>query len=749
MKNFLILLSFLFVFTTNVFSQCTINTHGEYGNFSTTCGTGSFGAWSSITNCYDREYSIVNVVSGNTYEFQAYRTSNLADRYATITTTANVAIVWGNTSTTTSISWTATFTGQVRFWSHLSSTNCGPNNNNTNLVTRRVRCNDEPPQNIVPSSGSNSYTLCSGVLYDNGGSGGNYANNSNGFAVINPATPGSMVELTGSIDTEFNYDFVRIYDGNSTGGTLLWQGSGVQNIGTITSTLGPLTVQFTSDFLVNYSGFALNIDCIVPSPPSCATTPTPTNGSTSISLAQQLSWPAVSGATGYDVYFGTTNPVNTLVSSNQAGTTYNPGTLNPNTTYYWRVVPRNSVGSATGCSTWSFTTIAPGPCINTFSKMVLVIEPTNIYADEVGYTLFNSSNVTIQSGNGFPDNVTSFINLSGQPQPYTLDIETQGTFGDNSINYYVFCGIALITSGSLNGGENVSLSNLQCNFNMPTQSTPSVLSACPDYGLFTDEYTEWTGGIAGTDYIVNSSVSTDWITVTSTTPNGTVIAFGSSPLIWTAPNNGTYYIHVSTDGFCGEDFDCRDITVERLSALPVTLISFTMECDKGIPLIKWTTESEQNSDYFQIERSRDGFEWIEVSKVQAYGYSNTTKEYKFYDLNSGSFEGYYRLKQVDFDGKFEIFSPIYSNCIEVKGTEYDIFPNPTKDEFFIGIRSDINEKVNVSITDFSGKIIKETSVEIKKGYTLEKFDLSQYPTGIYLITIISNNNKYIHKVIKK
>lgn len=185
------------------------------------------------------------------------------------------------------------------------------------------------------------------------------------------------------------------------------------------------------------------------------------------------------------------------------------------------------------------------------------------------------------------------------------------------------------------------------------------------------------------------------------------------------------------------------------SPLPIKLTSFVSKCEGKIPVLKWTTESEQNSDYFQIERSRDGFEWIEVSKVQAYGYSNTTKEYKFYDLNSGSFEGYYRLKQVDFDGKFEIFSPIYSNCIEVKGTEYDIFPNPTKDEFFIGIRSDINEKVNVSITDFSGKIIKETSVEIKKGYTLEKFDLSQYPTGIYLITIISNNNKYIHKVIKK
>jgi hypothetical protein len=57
----------------------------------------------------------------------------------------------------------------------------------------------------------------------------------------------------------------------------------------------------------------------------------------------------------YDVYFGTTAPP-PLVSSNQPATTYNPGTLNPSTTYYWRIVARDSLEATTSGPTWSFTT---------------------------------------------------------------------------------------------------------------------------------------------------------------------------------------------------------------------------------------------------------------------------------------------------------------------------------------------------------------------------------------------------------
>jgi hypothetical protein len=636
MKRLLFLLSFLVFFVSNTLSQCTTNAWGQYGNISATCGSGVFGAWSSITGAYSREYSIVNVVSGNTYEFQTYRTSNNTSRFATITTTANAPLVWGVTSNVTSVFWTANFTGQVRFWTHLNST-CGANTDNS---TRRVRCNSP----ISPCAG----TLVTLNMNDSWGDG--------------------------------------------------WNGGQLTINGNLGNTYGPYTL---SNGFSGTSTICLIDDCY-------------SINVTGGLYPGEISWSITNGATP--------------LANGGA-----PVTLND----------VFSVGSATCAPP------APGPCINTISKMTLVIQPTGFFLDEVGYTLFNSSNAVIQSGNNFPNNVTAYVNLEGQPQPYTLSLETQGTFNDNTINYSVFCGNDLIASGSLGGGQIVNLTNLQCNFNMPIQSNPSILSACPTYGSFTDEYTEWTNGVAGTDYVVTSSVSSDWITITSINPNGTVVAFGSSPLIWTAPTNGTYFIHVSTNGFCGQDANCRDITVERISVLPVTLISFITECDNEIPVLRWATASEQNSDYFQIERSQDGFVWVEVSKIQAMGNSNTIKNYQFYDMAAGYFKGYYRLKQVDFDGEFEYFNTIYSNCVPFEYFEVEVYPNPVEDVLIIKVINTSSNEVRLNLRDVAGRLIFSSHSMLENKTGLIFLDTPHLHTGQYLLEISSGSDILTKRVIKK
>ncbi len=113
----------------------------------------------------------------------------------------------------------------------------------------------------VPSSGNVTYSVCSGTLYDAGGT-GNYGNSWNGYAVLNPSIPGNFIQLYGTISGESCCDYLYIYDGVGTGGTLLWQG--VANSGTVptvTSTTGPLTVRFTSDGSVVGQGFELYISC--------------------------------------------------------------------------------------------------------------------------------------------------------------------------------------------------------------------------------------------------------------------------------------------------------------------------------------------------------------------------------------------------------------------------------------------------------------------------------------------------------
>ena len=114
---------------------------------------------------------------------------------------------------------------------------------------------------IVPATGTNTYSVCSGNLYDNGGNTGNYTINSSGYTVLTPSTPGNFVEVSGTIETEFGYDNVYIYDGVGIGGTLLWDGSGALTVPTTTSISGPLTVYFSSDYSIVDTGFDLTINC--------------------------------------------------------------------------------------------------------------------------------------------------------------------------------------------------------------------------------------------------------------------------------------------------------------------------------------------------------------------------------------------------------------------------------------------------------------------------------------------------------
>lgn len=94
--------------------------------------------------------------------------------------------------------------------------------------------------------------------------------------------------------------------------------------------------------------------------PNCATYTSPANGASGITcgLNAVLNWtPSITGCnppTSYDVYFGTVAAPPFVI--NQTALSYDPGTLLPSTTYYWKIVPRNSAGPAVGCVTWSYST---------------------------------------------------------------------------------------------------------------------------------------------------------------------------------------------------------------------------------------------------------------------------------------------------------------------------------------------------------------------------------------------------------
>ena len=87
--------------------------------------------------------------------------------------------------------------------------------------------------------------------------------------------------------------------------------------------------------------------------PAAPTLVSPANGAAGVLLAPTLTWNAAAGATSYDVYFGTLS--SPPLVTNTTSTSYSPGTLSLDATYYWQIVARNSSGSASS-ATWSFST---------------------------------------------------------------------------------------------------------------------------------------------------------------------------------------------------------------------------------------------------------------------------------------------------------------------------------------------------------------------------------------------------------
>ena len=105
--------------------------------------------------------------------------------------------------------------------------------------------------------------------------------------------------------------------------------------------------------------------------PGKATSPSPANGASGVSTSPTLSWSSGTDTDSFDVYFGTdSTPDAGELQGNQAGTTFNPGTLANSTTYYWRIDSVNTEGTTTG-DVWSFTTAGGGgasPCRPTATR---------------------------------------------------------------------------------------------------------------------------------------------------------------------------------------------------------------------------------------------------------------------------------------------------------------------------------------------------------------------------------------------
>jgi hypothetical protein len=180
------------------------------------------------------------------------------------------------------------------------------------------------------------------------------------------------------------------------------------------------------------------------------------------------------------------------------------------------------------------------------------------------------------------------------------------------------------------------------------------------------------------------------------------------------------------------------VIIEFPFPLDITLSDFSVICESG-RTIHWKTESEKNADYFALERSRDGIDWIEIGRVDAAGTSNIGQEYSLEDNNTYNAMSYYRLKLVDFNGNVQIHGIIASDCSAKDGMI--IYPNPAENNFILEITNQLEFEGTVVIYDVNGKAIIKREISTTKGTSLLYFGIEHLANGTYLVAIEGNDTE--------
>ena len=213
--------------------------------------------------------------------------------------------------------------------------------------------------------------------------------------------------------------------------------------------------------------------------------------------------------------------------------------------------------------------------------------------------------------------------------------------------------------------------------------------------------------------------------------------------------NGSVRVTASNSSNCGTQV--RFFNIITNGALPVELLSFNGQCEKDFISLEWKTATEHNSDYFEVLKSRDGENWSLITTLESAGNSTQELTYTTKDQNNLEGNNYYKLIQVDIDGQSKKYGPINITCDgNVKGY-FSIFPNPSSGDFQVVI----NDKQmigdgKVFVKDSKGANVITQDIKITTGINLINVYNNKLKSGIYYVTIVSNNitTETIKQVIK-
>ena len=198
------------------------------------------------------------------------------------------------------------------------------------------------------------------------------------------------------------------------------------------------------------------------------------------------------------------------------------------------------------------------------------------------------------------------------------------------------------------------------------------------------------------------------------------------------------------------DFSCTDSKLFSISVTPIILgasfTDFSVVTDESTISIRWSTGMESNTDYFTVERSRDGINYESTDKITAAGNSSSARNYFSSDNHPYGGASFYKIKLTDSNG-----SVSYSNSLSVNSKDvnhFSVFPIPASDVLNIRLDENKGSEVILIIRDMTGREIfsaKTIPASDHESFVVEITE--KFIPGIYTISASGKEKTFEQKII--